>query len=42
LSRFISDRFTGYVLTIVVSLSVALFVGLINLGDMFRIIKKET
>jgi O-antigen/teichoic acid export membrane protein len=42
LSRFFDNRLTGYTLTIAVPLLFAFSIQLINLGDLFRIIKKET
>jgi O-antigen/teichoic acid export membrane protein len=42
LSRFIENRLAGYILTITVPLLFAFIVRLINLGDLFRILKYET
>jgi hypothetical protein len=41
LSRFFDNRLAGYALTIAVPLLFAFSIQLINLGDLFRIIKKE-
>ncbi len=42
LSRFFDNRLAGYTLAIAVPLLFAFSIQLINLGDLFRIIKKET
>jgi O-antigen/teichoic acid export membrane protein len=42
LSRYLNNHLAGYILTIGVSLIFAFSIRLINLGDIFRIVKNET